>query len=213
MDKKIPTSRYVTVLSITVLIFIIGILLGQLIADTRVSGLTEAQENMKSYLLSLNLQNELASQFICNIDVFELTRDRTTIGFEVDSLESRLGSKNLEVVRLKKEYSLLSIRQWLLIEEAKEKCNQNYDIILFFYSNEENKTDSQSQGFVLDYLYNKYPDKIVIYSFDVNLDDPSLNTLKRVFNVSTAPTVVINGKLYEGFQEFDTLEALINSTS
>ncbi len=211
MIRKIPSSRYIAVLSITVIIFGIGIFLGQFIADLRISELRETQENMKSYLLSLSLQNELASEFICDIDVFELTRERTTMGLELNSLEGRLGSKNPEVIRLKKDYSLLSIRQWLLIEEAKKRCNQDYVVIVFFYSNEENRSESQSQGLVLDYLYSKYPDKVVIYSFDINLDDPSLNTLKRILNVSSAPSVIINNRLYEGFQEVDTLEALIKS--
>jgi len=209
--KKINKTRYLAVFSIVTFIFLGGVILGQIISENKVSEIVKTQKELRTYLLSLDLQTVLASEYICDIDIFELTEEKTNLGQEIEFLEEKLGKDNSDIIGLKQEYSLLSIRQWLLLERAKKECNKKLITIIFFYSNKENASISESQGYILDYLYKeKYPKHLVIYALDVNIDDPALNTLKTIYGVTRAPSVVIDGKLYDGFIEKDELESIIN---
>ncbi len=111
---------------------------------------------------------------------------------------------------MKQDYSLLSIRQWLLVKQFKEKCNKDINIILFFYSNKVNVSESESQGYVLDYLYEKRPDDVVIYAFDMEDDNPALNTIKVIYGVKQVPSVVINERLFQEFQPKERIERLLS---
>ena len=121
----------------------------------------------------------------------------------------RIFETNQFLKDLKQDYSLLSIRQWLLLKQVKEKCSKNINIILFFYSNKDNSTESESQGYVLDYLYEKYPDNLVIYAFDFDEDNPALNTIKSIYEIKIAPSVVVNEKRLSGLQSKEKIERLL----
>jgi len=103
----------------TFLIFIIGILLSQTITSKSSKEILKTQKEVKNYLLSLNLQFEIASEYICRVDVFDLTKEKVYLGRQIDVLEKNLGKENEIVKDLKQDYSLLSIRQWLLVKQFK----------------------------------------------------------------------------------------------
>jgi len=208
--RKISWEKYTSVFLMTVLIFVIGILLTGKLSTKTSEEIFEIQKQVRNYLLSLNLQSDIASEYICRVDVFELTEDKFNLGQQIEILEKNLGKDNEIVKDLKEDYSLLSIRQWLLVKQVKEKCDKDINIILFFYSNKVNTSESESQGYVLDYLYEKYPDTVVIYAFDIDGDNPALNTIKAVYGVKRAPSVVINERLFTGFQSKEKIERLLN---
>ena len=207
--RKINKTRYLAVFASVTLIFLFGILMGQMINEYKMSEFSTQQRNLRTYLLSLTLQTELASKYICDIDVFGLTREKVKMGQELDFLENRLGKDNDGIIELKKEYSLLSIRQWLLVEKTKEVCDRDITTILYFYSNVENASICESQGYILDYLYRKYPESVAIYAFDRDIDTPALNTIKSIYDITEVPSLVINGKLYPGLQGKEKIESII----
>jgi len=207
--KKIYKTKYLTVFALVSLVFLLGIFFGQAITKAKMSDFARAQNEFRRYLLSLELQTELASKHICNIDVFELTKEKTELGQKIEFLEKRLGKTNKEILGLKEDYSLLSIRQWLLLEKVRKECGGKFVIILYFYSNEKNTSVCEAQGYILDYLYRKYPENVVIYAFDTDLDNPALNTLKIIYQIEEVPSLVIDEKLYPGLQKKDKLESII----
>jgi len=208
--RKISKTRYFSTFTFVTLVFLIGIIIGQTITELRFSEFQERERDMRTYILSLDLQSELISKKICDVDIFSLTKDKIRLGQELDYLEHKFGKKDPKLLPLKKEYTLLSIRQWLLVKRAKEECEKNWNIILYFYSNEKNASTCESQGYVLDYLYSKHSDSLVIYAFDFDLDTPALNTLKSIYGIKQVPSLVINEKLYEGFQGRDEIESKIS---
>jgi len=197
------------VFSIATLIFVSGIITAQYINKIKLSEFASAQTDLRNYILSLNLQTELAKKYECRVDTLKLTREKVQLGHQIDMLENKLGKNNGEMRPLKEEYSLLSIRQWLLFEEIREKCDRKIINIVFFYSNERNETVCQSQGFVLDYLYKKYPDFVVIYALDYDIDSPALDTFKEIYNITQVPSIIIFDKTYYGFQDKEILENII----
>lgn len=210
--RKISWNKYTSILVITFLIFLLGVLLSQIISKRTSEDMLKTQKEMGNYLLSLNLQSEIASEYICRVDVFDLTNEKFNLGKQIDILEKNVGKENDIVKQLKQDYSLLSIRQWLLVKKYKDACDPKINIILFFYSNEENASESESQGYVLDYLYEKHPENIVTYAFDIKDGDPALNTIKSIYDVKIAPSLIINEKLFIGFQSKEKIEEQLNQT-
>lgn len=208
--RKVSKTRYFSTFTFVTLIFLIGIIIGQTITELRFSEFDKRERDMRTYILSLDLQSELISKKICDVNIFGLTKEKTELGQQLEYLENKLGKNNTKLIPLKKEYTLLSIRQWLLVKRTKEECEKNWNIILYFYSNERNTSICESQGYILDYIYSKHPNSVVIYAFDFDLDTPALNTLKNIYGIKQVPSLVINEKLYEGFQGKDKIESLIS---
>lgn len=208
--RKISWNRYFSVFLLTLFIFIIGFLIAQRISSRTSVQVTETQKELRNYILSLNLQSEIASEYICKVDVFQLTKEKSELGKRIDVLEKNLGKDHEIVEDLKQDYSLLSLRQWLLVKKVKEECDRSINIIIFFYSNKLNSSESESQGYVLDYIYEKYPDGVVIYAFDIDEENPALKTLKDIYEVKTSPSVIFNDRLLIGFQSKEKLSSLID---
>jgi hypothetical protein len=208
--RKISWNRYFSVLLLTSLIFLIGFLIAQRVSSRTSNQITDIQKEFRNYILSLNLQSEIASEYICKVDAFQLTKEKTELGKRIDVLERNLGKNNPVVKDLKQDYSLLSLRQWLLVKKVKEECDRDINIIIFFYSNKVNASESESQGYVLDYIYEKFPDEVVIYAFDIEDENPALTTLKAIYEVEIVPSVIINEELFTGFQSREKISSLIN---
>ena len=207
--RKISWDKYFSVFLITFLVFVIGILLSQTISSKSSKEILKTQKQVKNYLLSLNLQSDIVSEYICQVNVFDLTKEKLNLGQQIEILEKNLGKENEIVKDLKQDYSLLSIRQWLLVKQVREKCNRNINIILFFYSNTNNSSESESQGYVLDYLYEKEPEDIVIYAFDMDEDNPALDTIKSIYGIEISPSIVVNERLFSGFQSKGRIKMLL----
>jgi len=207
--REINKTKYLAVFSIATLIFVSGIITAQYINKIKLSEFVLAQTDLRNYILSLNLQTELAKKYECRVDTVKLAREKDQLGNQIDMLENKLGKNNGDIKSLKEEYSLLSIRQWLLFEEIREKCDKKIINIIFFYSNERNETLCQSQGYVLDYFYKKYPNYVVVYALDYDIDSPALDTFKEIHSITQVPSIVILDETYYGFKDKETLENII----
>ncbi len=194
--------RYLTTFALATLFFIIGILIGYAITSGRMSGIRSTTENMRLEFLDLELQGALGEYNPCGTSFLYV------IGERIDNLETRLillegqfGKNDESVIELKKPYTLLQIQHYLLIKKRIEKCNEDYIIILFFYSNKpEYIDDSEKQGYVLKYFADKYGyEKIKVYSIDGDLGLGIVKTLKEMHHVEVLPTTIVNDKIYVGF--------------
>src|SRR3989338_2355663 len=209
--SSINTAKYISIIIVVAFVFVAGILIGKVLTETNLSSYTNTAAFLKLQSLSLSIQQDLISGNICTIDVFKITKDRARLGARVDELEKSLGKTSPQTLALKAEYSLISIRQWLLVKELKEKCGLNATIILYFYTNikDPEKSQSELQGYFLDYLYRKYPEKLVTYSLDSDLEEPTIAILMELYNVTQIPSLVIEGKIYSGYSDREHLEPLI----
>lgn len=211
---KLDLNKYVAALSLSALILVIGIFLGNYIAQSQLKSLKETQEDLREQLLSLDLRDRLITvQDVCRVSLNDILEDKINLGNKIDLLEKRLGKSNREVIRQKKLYQLIEIKTWLILEERREKCNTNFSIILFFYTNNDkdgiSKKLSEDQGIVLNALYKKNPHYINTFAFDIHTKNIALNTLKTMYNISEAPTLIIDGKKYVGFKTLKELEKIV----
>ena len=122
----------------------------------------------------------------------KISEDLRFQGSIINILEKKFGKKDERVLFRKKFYTLVELEHFEFVKQINQGCNKKIPTILFFYSNEKSdSTESEDAGKLLDTVSNKNPN-ILIYSFDVNLDDDLISSLKVKYNVSYAPTILIN---------------------
>jgi hypothetical protein len=212
IKRQISKGKYIIAFVISASIFIIGLLLGTLIADSKLNSINDLQQRIRTQVFSVETQYNLALQNPCSlIDSSELTKDLYKISDDLGALEADLGKNNKDVLELSSYYSILETRHWMFMKEAAKRCGKDYKLILFFYSNNLDKcADCDTQGFVLTHIRKKYTNQsIYIYSYNVDIDNGVIQTLMRLYNVKKLPTIVINDKSYNGSKDSTELEKIL----
>ena len=209
MRQKISKTKYLAVFATTTLIFVIGLIIGNQISSIKLENIDELSENLRIDTMAIELQYLLVAEEPCRtFNSTPLTEELYEIGTKLDYMENRLGNDNPSVLQMKEYYSMLELRHWLFVKKTKKECEINRTSILYFYSNEGDCQTCEEQGYVLSYLHKKYPE-MNIYSFDINIDNVALNTIKKAYNVVTTPTLLIDDKNHEGFMSARKIEGLI----
>lgn len=214
---RINVRRHITTLILTACIFIIGLLLGLLITSARISYIQNIGKEQRLEYDSLQLQylyiSELLQEQNCpallkaleeNINALEKTRVK---------LEEFIGAgrQNEDYLILKREYSLAELRYWLLAKQTKEICKKESVSVLYFYSNDEECPDCETQGLILTALKDELKDKLLIFSLDANFEEPLIAILKESYNITELPAIIIENKKLDGFIKKDELKKEICS--
>ncbi len=205
--RKARWGNYVVAFIITTAIFVTAFYASTYFSNKRVAEIQSAQENIAVDILSLETQFELLAEHSC-MDISEnsvLSTGIRPLGERLAYLESQVGVNSDELTQLKRYYSLLQLKDLLLMQKVADKCKLKPIFILYFYSNEGDCEDCEEQGYVLTALSETYP-QLRVYSFDYNLDLPALQTLVQIHNVeNTLPALVINGVAHYGFKDIEDI--------
>ncbi len=181
----------------------------------RVKDLNSIQEKLSVDTLSLETQISLLESAPCSIvgNGTELTSELDDLGQRLSYTENQLGSDDPQVILLKKQYSLLEIRDYLVTQEFAKTCKTKQVTVLYFYSNHSDCKNCNRAGYALSYLHNTYPN-IRVYSFDYDLDLGAQKTLISIKKIAgTLPAFVIDGTTTYGFTDLDTLKKQFPKTA
>lgn len=96
-----------------------------------------------------------------------------------------------EIMRLKTDQSVLYVKYWLFTVKMKDICKTNVSTIMYFW---DISPESQQQGYVLDSVSERYGSSVLVVPLDYNFDLGIIRILSKQFNVTKAPTIVINEK-------------------
>ncbi|HEY4517093.1 MAG TPA: hypothetical protein VJG64_04075 [Candidatus Paceibacterota bacterium] len=222
MEQPVINTRtarwgsYIVALLITGLMFAVALYASNYFNNARISDIRAAQDTISTDILSLETQFDLLAQHSCT-DIGEntiLPSELASLGNQLSYMEAQggglPGQSNLsEVTRLKRLYSLLEIKDYLLMQQLAEKCKLKPVFILYFYSNKGDCKDCENQGYVLTSLSQTYP-QLRVYSFDYNLGIGALQTLISINDVKDKlPALVINGKVYYGLKNTDDIQKIL----
>jgi len=204
-------KRYILAFLITSMIFITAIFISNKLNEHKLAQVRAIEDKMSIDILSLETQFDLLSNLSC-----EQIKENSVLSTEVSNLahklsymENQRGTDDPEVLRLKRRYTLLQIKDLLLMRKVSKKCAITPTVILYFYSNAGDCKACTRQGYVLNALGEEFSD-IRIYAFDANLDVSALKTLLHINKIhDTLPALVINGVTYEGFTDLKTIKTLL----
>ena len=205
-------QKYILVFIITAAIFATAFYVATRLDARRLADIRATQESVSIDILSSETQFALLGNLDC-----KTISENPILSTELNSLASRLsvaeenlGATNAEVIRLKKQYSLLQIKDYILMQQVSQKCNLKPVFVLYFYSNQGNCSECGPAGDVLTYLRTQYPG-LRVYSFDYNLDLSAVRTLISLRGLQgQLPALVINDRppVY-GFKTFEEIQTLI----
>lgn len=207
--KTVNYKLYFVTLLITIALFSAALISSNYINKKRTDELKAAENKLSLDILSLETQYDLLEESSCD------TYKKNGLGDEMEDLASRLsfmeqqvGADDPEVFRLKRYYSLIEIKDYLLAKKVSAECKYNTIFILYFYSN-KNCSQCLTQEYMLRAIHNEYP-QTKIYSFDYDLDLPAIQTLITLHNIPRTPPVIdINGKAYAAFPTLNDMRAII----
>jgi hypothetical protein len=210
-NSNVEFNKYVASFAVATLLFVIGIIIGNYLAEEKISKITQMESNIEFDITSMEIQNILFSENPCHTAMTGLEEKLRDTEKKISTMEGQLGKDNSGVTKLKKYYSLLEIKHYLSMEKRREECNMSYSMILFFYSNSKDKiAESEKQGYVLDSIRQKYNvENVKIYALDKDLDLYIIGELARFYNVSEPPAVVINNRTLTGFRSKDEIDGLL----
>lgn len=189
-------QKYLIAFFITATIFGTAFYAANRLDQARISEIRATEAQISLDILSNETQYDLLSELSCS-EISQnpgLSGELNTLASQLSVAENNLGVSHPEVVSLKEQYSLLEIKDYILMQKLNERCNFHPVFILYFYSNTGNCPDCAAAGDVLTYLRQTYPE-LRVYAFDYNLDNPALATLIRMRKVEPVfPAYVIGNR-------------------
>ncbi len=215
--REISLSTYLAALFISAVIFAAGIYVGKVMETgnlaTLSSGIDSANNKMNSVEM-LYLMGE-DSPAICPVyrsELHNLDAQTEQLGYQISYLEDK-GTRDPE---LKKSYFMLEASAYLLSQKVMAKCEAdyaaNYSTVLFFYNN-SNCPNCTQQGYELLDVKKRLGESLRVYSFDGGLGSDIVDVLKLKYNVTTYPSIVIDGnRTISGFHNNDWISAQLNAT-
>lgn len=207
--KKNDWMKYIVSFLITAGVFGAIFYVSRIANQKRVTEMLDIQQKITIDLLSSETQFALLKEASCAQDVSSmLTTEISRLSERLNYMEEQFGTNNKNVINLKMNYSLLLIKDYLLLNQLSVKCNYHPVVILYFYDGEDCE-DCRKENYVLSAIREKYPD-VRIYGFDASLDLSAIQTLLDMYKVSAEyPSFVINGKSYSGFKTVEQIESMI----
>ncbi|MEK6854311.1 MAG: hypothetical protein AABX60_03170 [Nanoarchaeota archaeon] len=207
MARQIYLRTYIIVGFISLLVFSLGFLLSVLIDDQRLANVEKATKVQELNYKSLQFQQLYLNTLINNTDscpVFELSL-QSSIDSLTDSLERMESYKvaanfnQAEFNELARTYVLDNLRYWLFAKKTKELCGLDFITVLYFYSDEKCSI-CPDQGVLLSYFKKLLGDRLLVFPINTDLeaDEASIEMLKKRYNVTTYPTIIVEERKYEG---------------
>src|SRR3989344_5930912 len=122
MQKNLDWKKYLIVLLITISLFLTAIYLSNYIGDKKINELKLIQDKIAIDILSSETQFSLLSELSCkNISDSALSGELGELGRKLEWGQDNLGNTE-EVSYLRKYYSLLQIKDYLLTKKISERC-------------------------------------------------------------------------------------------
>jgi hypothetical protein len=172
------------------LILVIGILIGVVVSKYTAEETYKKELKLLNYIIGFDLLTDLTKK--CE-DLSKIGKYSYEVGKKLTELEGMKGKRDESVVIYKEFYHLLEIKEFLHLKKMEEICDQKFNMILYFYTNLDHCEKCIIQGHILDALFRKYKN-ILIYSFEINIENPALKELKNTYNITQVPALVILSK-------------------
>lgn len=212
-SNNIDWKKYLIVLLITTGLFFTAIYLSNYFGNKKINQLKTIQDQIAIDILSSETQFSLLSELSCkNISDSVFSGELAELGNKLEWSQENLGDSG-EVSYLKKYYSLLQIKDYLLAKRISERCGIKSAFILYFYTTAENCSLCKEEGMVLSALRVKYPE-LRVYSFDYSTDLSAVTSMLQIYKIkdTALPAMVIDDSVFSGFQSLENLEAYIKGS-
>ncbi len=217
MVKPNHSFSYYLALSlfISTVLFIAGIAIGLSIDSMKEksieAGINSIERSIYTTEIELMAMDFFGNNVSCpylNFMATDLADRNSELGKKVEAYEASNKVTYNDYQDIKKQYTLSLIKNWLIIERIRSHCNSNYTTILYFYSNKDCDR-CENQGYILTYFKSLLEDRLMVFAIDGDIDLNVVKMLKYNYNITTYPSLVINGEVYSGFMDKNNLTSIL----
>ena len=212
-NNNIDWKKYLIVFLITVGLFLSASYISDYFGDKKIEQMKSIQDNIAINILSSETQFSLLSELSCkNVSGSLLSAELDELGRKLEWSQQNLGSTE-EVAYLKKYYSLLQIKDYLLMKKISKSCRTKSAFILYFYTTAENCSECEKESLVLSSLRDKYPE-LRVYSFDYSIDLSAVKAMLQIYKIKDTelPALVLDDEVLTGFHGIDELDFKIEKS-
>jgi thiol-disulfide isomerase/thioredoxin len=204
---KIDWKKYIIAFLITAFIFSTAIYISNYLNQKKIDEIKNVGDKISIDIMSSETQFDLLAQSSCkSVENSSLIQEINSLGEKLSYIQDQRGTTDPEVISLKKYYSLLEIKDYLLQEKISEKCHTDPLFIIYLYSTKSDCPDCDKESYVLTSLHEKYPG-LKVYSFDYNLDLSAIHTMISIYKIENKfPVLIMNDSVYNGFQSMEDIE-------
>jgi len=218
MVHKIVNNRFrVFVESFLVagIIFLLGFSIGFYVENARISEVMDTYKSNEINALDLKLQNyyyQIMEEENCDLAIEQnlIFADKLyDDGLKLARFEEATQISE-ELLTEKKIYVLLKTELWLNTMLLKERCNADFDILVYFYSADPTNTlkvaeQKMISNMLLD-IKEEYGNDIILLPIAGDLKLDIVDLQMKVHNVSRLPSIVINEDIIlEGFNSAEDI--------
>ena len=213
---KFDYSRYIVSLIITISIFVTAFYVSNFFSDKKVKSINNISDSIAVDLLSNETQFLLKEISCCDENFNPVAAQIGELGDKLTYAEKELGYNNEQVTYLKKYYSLLQIKDYIIGKKIADKCGNSKKPIfmIYMYPSKTTCEDCGKQAAIISELRSIYPE-LRVYTFDYDIDLGPVKTLKAIYKInstSTFPVLVVEDRAYYGLKNLDELKTLLPST-
>ncbi len=212
-ENNIDWKKYLIVFLFTFGLFLSASYISNYFGDKKINQLKSIQDKISIDILSSETQFSLLSELSCkNISNSVISGELGELGNKLEWGQENLGMTDT-VSYLKKYYSLLEIKDYLLTKKISERCKTKSAFILYFYTTAENCSECERQGLVLSVLRDKYPE-LRVYSFDYSIDLSAVKSMLQIYKIEDTklPALVVDEDVLTGFHGIDELESRVKKS-
>lgn len=213
MNNNIDWKKYLIVFLITVCLFLTAGYISNYFSTKKINQIKSIQDNVAINILSSETQFSLLQELSCkDVSGSVLSGELDELGQKLEWGQNNLGGTD-EVLYLKKYYSLLQIKDYLLMKRISLGCKVKSAFILYFYTTAENCSECRREGLVLSALRSKYPE-LRVYSFDYSIDLSAVRALLKIYKIKDTelPALVLDDEVLTGFHGVDELDLKIQKS-
>ncbi|MFA5936764.1 MAG: hypothetical protein WC822_02700 [Candidatus Paceibacterota bacterium] len=213
MNNNIDWKKYLIVFLITVGLFLSASYISNYFGNKKIEQLKLIQDKISIDILSSETQFSLLSELSCkNISGSVISGELGDLGKKLEWGQNNIGN-TAELSYLKKYYSLLEIKDYLLTKKISARCGTKSAFILYFYTTAENCSECEREGLVLTALRDKYPE-LRVYSFDYSIDLSAVKAMLQIYKIKDTelPALVVDEDVLTGFHEMEELETIIKES-
>ena len=213
MNNNVDWKKDLIVFLITISLFLTASYVSNYFGNRKIDQLKSIQDKISIDILSSETQFSLLSELSCkNISDSALSGELGELGSKLEWGQENLGATE-EVSYLRKYYSLLQIKDYLLMKKISDRCKVKSAFILYFYTTAENCSECEREELVLTALREKYPE-LRVYSFDYSTDLSAVKAMLQIYKIKDTllPALVVADDVLTGFHSLEELEERIKES-
>lgn len=214
VERKVDWEYLVLAFFITVLLMTSILYLGGGLSDHKVNSLRDdvkqIEVEQRSHSLGLQLAESVEGQRCEAMRrwVESSVPEIQNLRKEVANYESSSKVENTDYELVKKRYMNLVIQNLIEVRQMEERCGEDRVNVVYMYTkNDCGRCDDQ--GTVLTYYRRNYEDNVLVHPLDTDLEMKSIQFMEDFYNVEQYPALIIEGEVYEGFQDREKLGEIL----